>query len=81
MEKANNGDKLATSLATMGLFVKTYARCPRRNKKIVNSIKPMPNDTRFVTTIEYLAAFELPRPSSFETLTLYILTKKKNYIK
>lgn len=33
-------------------------------------MKPIMNDVRTVTTMENLASFELPRPSSFETRTL-----------
>ena len=82
MEQANNGDKSATALATSSLSVKMYAKRPLRNKNSTNSTNPMESDVRVVVIIENLAALELPRPSSFDTLTLenFQEKKKKQYL-
>jgi hypothetical protein len=70
MEIDNKGDRSPTALATSGFGVKMYASFSLRNRKIKNSTNPMANDVSTVITMENFAAFELPLPSSFDTLTL-----------
>lgn len=77
MEKASNGDRSATALATSSLSINMYARRPLRSRKTTNSTHPIASEVRVVTMIENTAPLELPLPSSFDTLTLKIRQPKR----
>lgn len=53
--------------------MKTKAKRPLRKKKNNDRMNPMAEDIKTIVIIENFAAFELPLPNSFATLTLKII--------
>lgn len=76
IEKESSGDRSATVSITSWLSVKMYATRPLRKRKMINSAHPIKSDVKTATLIANFAAFALPRPSSFDTLTLNIFPTK-----
>lgn len=77
MENAKSGERVATSAATASLVVKMYETLPFRNKKTKKRTVPIDSDVKTAVIVANLAPFEFPLPSSFDTLTLFLYTIKK----
>lgn len=76
IEKESSGDRSATASITSWSSVNMYATRPLRKRKRINSTDPMKSEVVTTTLIANFAALALPRPSSFDTLTLNIFPTK-----